>query len=271
MKLPSPKTLLANAVCLLALAWLYGGDLLDAVRARSAEVSAFLAPPPVVWPAVVLAATVGVLGVVLWGLVRGRGEDFKGYRLLPILLVTALFLDLVLMEKQVPLRPEDVAAMSLGHFQEQAQARVSGRSVPSDPAVLHPLVKELGQPPYLVRGSRAEAWSLQVRQECQGPVKEAPGLEVGTLIYCVSPGKETAWVTLVGLPAGERFGSPAVFSVDGEPHVAVVQPILPEEEEAGSPPEEPFREPPGTPAPLEPAPEAAPSVDGGGLAPAPTP
>lgn len=235
MKLPAFKTFLSNVLCLAALVWIYGGDLLDAFRARSAEVSAFLAPPPVVWPAVVLVAMGGVLSVVLWGVGRGRGEDFKGYRLLPILLVTALFFDLVLLEDQVPLRPEDVASMSLSHFQERAQALVNGRIVPSDPAVLRPLVEELGQPPYLVRGTRAQAWSLQVRQECQGPVKEAPGLEAGTLIYCVAPGRETAWVTLIGLPAGTRFGPPSVLSVEGEPHVVVVQPILPEEGEAGAP------------------------------------
>lgn len=245
MKLPSLKTLLSNLACLLALTWLYGGDLLDALRARSAEVAALLAPPPVVWPAVVLAATAGVLGVVLWGGARGHGEDFKGYRLLPILLVTALFFDLVLQESEVPLRPEDVAAMSLSHFQTRAQALVNGRTVPSEPAVLRALVEELGQPPYLVRGSRAQAWSLQVRQECQGPVNEAPGLEVGTLIYCVAPGREAAWVTLVGLPAGERFGHPAVLSVDGEPRVALVQPLPAEQGEAEAPLEESL--PPLTP------------------------
>jgi hypothetical protein len=252
MKLPSFKTLLANIVCLLALAWIFGRDVLTAFRARSAEVSAFLAPPPLVWSAAVLVATVGALGVVLWGMGRGRGEDFKGYRLLPLLLLTALFFDLVFRENPAPLRPEDVAARSLSHFQERAQALVRDRTVPSDPAVLSPLVEELGPPPYLVRGTPVRAWSLQVRQECQGPVKEASGLEVGTLIYCVAPGREVAWVTLVGLPAGERFGLPAVLSVDGEPHVAVVQPRLPEE-----------------PAP---PPEVTPVVsDGGGVAPAPTP
>ncbi|HYO57217.1 hypothetical protein [Archangium sp.] len=222
MKLPPFKTLLANAVCLLTLAWLYGGELLDALRARSAEVSAFLAPPPVVWPAVVLAATVGVLGVVLWGVVRGQGEGFKGYRLLPILLVSALFFDLVLAENQAPLRPEDVATLALRQFQDKAQALSDGRTVPADPEVLQSLLAELGPPPYLIRGARAGAWSLQVRQACQGPVREAPGLAVGTLIYCVAPGRERAWVSLIGLPEGERFGLPTVLSVDGEPYVAVV-------------------------------------------------
>ena len=39
MTLPSPKSLLANAGCLLLLAWLYGGDVRDALLARSSEVA----------------------------------------------------------------------------------------------------------------------------------------------------------------------------------------------------------------------------------------
>jgi hypothetical protein len=267
MKLPSTKTTLANAVCLLVLLWLYGGELYDALRARSAEVAAFLAPPPVSWPAVVLVVTVGVLGVVAWGVWRERPEGFKGYRLLPIVLVCSLFFDMVRLENQVPLRPEDVAAMSLSHFQQKAQELVRGNTVPTDPALLRPLLEEMGQPPYLVRGSRAPAWSLQVRQGCQGPVAEAPGLEVGTFIYCVAPERDTAWVTLVGLPVGERFGLPAVLSVEGEPHVAIVQPALPEEGVGELPRSEPFQVPPEPPA----AEGATAGLDAGGVAPAPNP
>ncbi|PTL78465.1 hypothetical protein [Vitiosangium sp. GDMCC 1.1324] len=273
MKLPTYKTLLANAACLLTLGWLYGGDLRDALRARSAEVSAFLAPPPVVWPSLVLAATAVALGTVLWGVSRDRAEGFKGYRLLPILLVSALFFDLVLAESQMPLRSEDLAALALSQFQEKASALARGQTVPSDPAVLEPLLKELGAPPYLVRGVPARAWSLQVRQECQGPVQEAPGLAVGTLIYCVAPGRGSAWVSLVGLPAGERFGLPSVLSVEGQPHVAIVRPALPEEREAPEAGEEeesievPFQVAPGAPTPDV----ALEATDAGAVAPAPTP
>jgi hypothetical protein len=228
MKLPPARTLAANGACLLALTWLYGGELLDALRARDAEVSAFLEPPGVAWPAGVLAVTVGVLGVVAWGLGRQRGEDFKGYRLLPILLVSALFLELTFFESQVPLRPEDVAIASLRHFQERAQALASEEAVPTEPAVLRPLLEELGPPPYLVRGRPVSAWSLLVRENCAGPLREAPGVQVGTLLYCVAPGREVAWATLVALPEGERFGTPAVLAVAGEPLFALIH--------AGSPP-----------------------------------
>jgi len=267
MKLPAPKTVVTNVACLLVLLWLYGGDLLDGLRARSAEVSAFLTPPRVEWPAVVLVVTVGVLAVVLWGLWHERPEGFKGYRLLPIVLVCALFVDLVLMESQVPLGAEDVALMSLSQFEQRAQSLVNGPTVPSDPAILGPVLEKMGQPPYLVRGTRAEAWSLQVRANCDGPVREAPGLEVGTFIYCVAPDRKLAWVSLVGLPVGERFGRPAVVTEDGEPHVGIVQPVLPEQETVEGSPQGPFQ---GRPEPSEPArpPE---SRDAGGAVPAPTP
>jgi len=262
MTLPSTKTVVANVACLVVLLWLYGGDLVDGLRARNAEVSAFMTPPRVIWPAVVLVALVGVLGVVLWGLVRVREqpEKFKGYRLLPILLVCALFIDLALLESQVPLSPEDVAIMAVGQFEQRAQALVQGVTVPSDPAVLRSVLEEMGQPPYLVRGTRAPAWSLQVRENCEGPIAQAPGLEVGTFIYCVAPDRKVAWVSLVGLPAGERFGRPAVLSRDGEPYVGIVEPGLSDEPEPFQRPSEPS-EPSGTPE----------TGDAGGVAPAPNP
>jgi hypothetical protein len=195
----------------------------DGLRSRSAEVSAFLAPPPLVWPLVVLGLLVGAVGVGLWGVTHGRAEGFKGYRLLPILLVGALFVDLVLAEGQAPLRTEEVAALSLEQFQERAQGLVRAGKVPVDPEVLRPAVEELGPPPYLVHGERAGAFSLQVRQNCDGPVAEAPGMTVGTLLYCVAPDKARAWVSLVGLPAGVRFGPPAVYSAQGKPLEVLVQ------------------------------------------------
>lgn len=263
MTLPTRKTLLLNAACLLVLGWLYGGDLLDALRARSAEVSAFLAPPSRGWPALVLVATLGALGVGLRGALTGQGEGYKGYRLLPILLVCALFFDLVLAEGKVPLPPEDVAMLGLRQVRDKAQALANGRSVPSDPAQLRPLVEGMGQPPYLVRGERARAWTLQVRSGCQGPVQEAPGLEVGTFIYCVSPDRSQAWVTLVALPWGKRFGVPTIFSAEGEPYVMLVQPP-PEPPPAVSPPS-PGEEEPAAPDPFMLPPDA------GVGAPAPTP
>jgi hypothetical protein len=249
MKLPSRKVLLANGVCLLLLSWLYGGDLLDALRARSAEASAFLEPPSLVRPLLVLVVGALALGTVVWGLLRGQGEDFKGYRLLPIVLVGALFVDLVFAEKRMPLSSLDVATMSLKYFQDLAQQQATRDAVPADPVALSPLLQQLGRPPYLVRGQPATQYTLQVRQDCEGPVRSAPGLQPGTFIYCVAAGRKGAWITLVGLPAERRFGAPDVLSVNGEPRFLLVQPQLPEEAPAAEPPSAaPFRGPDGSQA-----------------------
>ncbi|WP_224244167.1 hypothetical protein [Hyalangium gracile] len=242
MTLPSRKVLLANGVCLVLLAWLYGGDVFDAVQARSAEVSAFLEPPPLVRPIIVLVIGTLALGVVVWGLLRRQDDDFKGYRLLPIVLVAALFVDLVFAEKRMPLSSVDLASMSLRYFQDLAQRQATRDAVPADPASLNPLLEQLGRPPYLIRGQPASQYTLQVRQDCEGPVRSAPGLQPGTLIYCVASGRKGAWITLVGLPAERRFGSPEVLSVGGEPRFMLVQPLPSEEAPAPEPaPSEPFR------------------------------
>jgi len=232
MTLPSKKTLLGNLLSLTVLAWIYGGDLSDAVRARSAEVAALSALPSPVGPAVVLALAVLATLVVIGGMARGKAEGFKGYRLLPILLVGSLFVDLVLAESRVPLASLDIASMSLQRFHEQAQALATGLAVPDDPRVLQPLLADLGRPPYLVRGAPVEAYTLQVRKDCEGPVREAPGVRPGTLLYCVAPERRGAWVTLVGLPAEQRFGVPAVLSARGETRFLLVRPTPPAEEPA---------------------------------------
>ena len=119
----------------------------------------------------------------------------------------ALFVDLMVAEPRMPLQSLDLATMSLQYFQELAQQQATADAVPTDPAVLRPLLEKLpGRPPYLVRGQPAAAYTLQVRQDCEGPARSAPGLQPGTLIYCVAPGRKGAWITLVGLPAERRFG-----------------------------------------------------------------
>lgn len=230
MTLPSRKTLLGNLLSLAALAWIYGGDLADAVRARSADVSALVELPSPVRPAVVLCLAALALGVVIvGGLARGRADDFKGYRLLPILLVGALFFDLMLAESRIPIESTDAASMALQRFQKLAQEQSTLDAVVEDPRVLQSFLEQLGRPPYLVRGEQLPGYTLQVRKDCEGPVQEAPGVRPGTLLYCVAPERKGAWVTLVGLSAETRFGPPEVLSVGGQTRFLLVQPALGEE------------------------------------------
>jgi hypothetical protein len=233
---PSRKTLWTNVVCLGALGWIYKNNLSDALRARTAEVSALMSPPSTVRTSIVLGLAGVGLAVFIAGLLRKKPEDFKGYRLLPILLVLALFVDLVLAEGRTPLDSPDMAAVALQRFQGEAQKLATVAAVPARAGELQPFVDALGSPPYLERGIAVPAYALQVRTGCEGPVRDAPGTRPGTLIYCVSPDGKQAWVTLVGLPAEVRFGAPAVLSQRGEPRVAIVRAQLPEEEEKGAPP-----------------------------------
>ncbi|RKH57225.1 hypothetical protein [Corallococcus aberystwythensis] len=228
---PAVKTLLTNVVCLGALGWIYGGDLSDALRARTAEVSALQTPPSAVHASVVLGLTGVGLAVFLAGLLRKKPEGFKGYRLLPVLLVIALFLDLVLVEGKTPLDSPELGAVALQRFQADAQKRATVDAVPSRAQELQPFVDALGAPPYLEHGVPVPAYALQVRMDCEGPVRHAPGTRPGTLFYCVARDGKQAWVTLGGLPAEVRFGAPAVLSQRGEPRVAVVRAQVPGENE----------------------------------------
>ena len=245
MTRPSRKLLLANAGCLLLLAWLYGGDVRDALQARSAEVAAFTELPPLARPAAVLVIGALALGATVWGLLRRRGDDYKGYRLLPLVLVGSLFVDLVVAEQRVPLGSLELASISLQSFHSQVQPLATADAVPADPAVLNPLLEKLGRPPYLVRGQPLSQYTLLVRQDCEGPARSAPGLQPGTLIYCVAPGRKGAWITLVGLPAERRFGTPDVVSEGGEPRFLLVEPVPPGEESGPPvpPSDAPFRDP----------------------------
>lgn len=237
MMRPATRAWLSNAACLGVLVWLYGGDLRDALRARTAEVAAFAQPPSTVQPAVVLAVTAAALLVALYGLARRRGPQFRGYRLLPIVLVSALFLDLLFAESEVPVSSAGAASHALQHFAREAQALSRDGALPTEPAQLQPLLEQLGTPPYLVRGQPAPAYGLQVRTGCAGPVTQAPGAQVGTLLYCVAPGAHTAWVTLVGLPSEQRFGAAQVFSAAGRPRFVTLQPTQPAPGERAAPPQ----------------------------------
>ena len=196
MKRQMIRAWVANALCLAALLWLYAGDLRNALAARRAEVSAFQELPSVLQPALVLAATALALGFALYGLARRRGPDFRGYRLLPIVLVSALFVDLLFSESEVPVSSAGAATFALQHFAAGAQELASGGRLPTRPEKLQPLLEQLGRPPYLVRGAPASAYGLQVREGCEGPVTEAPGAEVGTLLYCVGPRAQVAWAPI---------------------------------------------------------------------------
>ncbi|RYZ41081.1 MAG: hypothetical protein EOO71_13410 [Myxococcaceae bacterium] len=229
---PTRGTRVTNVLCLGALGWLYGGELAEALRVRTAEVSSVTSSPSVARAGVVLGLTAVALAVLLVGLWRKQPEGFKGYRLLPILLVGALFMDLVRSEGRSPLDAEAQASVALRNFHEAAQKQATPEAVPVDARVLQPIVDALGTPPYRLRGVQVTSYALQVRRNCEGPAGDASGTRPGTLLYCVASDGKQAWVTLVGLPAEVRFGAPGVFSSGGRPRFSVVRAGSPEENDA---------------------------------------
>ena len=209
----SRGTLIVNAVFFALLLWLYGGDLLDAFRIPSAEVAALTGPPNAVFAGVVLLLAVACLAATLWGALSGKGGEFKGYRLLPIVGVVAIFVDLFLISSEkLPVSSADQLAYGLSEFRSAVQAKSSERTgVLTDEAALREELARLPSPPYMIRGVRPQAYTLQVRYDCDGPVNDAPGAQAGTVIYCVSADRKKAWITAVALPIGEKFGSPTIF------------------------------------------------------------
>jgi hypothetical protein len=215
MKRPAPILLVDLGTLALALFW-WGGDAIRAVRAQHAWVSALAQPPELGFAILSLVLVLAAAGWAAVGLVQRQGRDFKGYRALPICAVVLLFVDvLVLPSSALPLRSADQLALNLQLFGELASEQMHDGMAPSDPAVLQALASKLGPPPYLVHGEPLHHFQIQIREGCDGPLKSAPGVEVGTLLYCLAKDGKTAWVSAVALPAEVQFGDPAVFSREG--------------------------------------------------------
>ena len=227
MKLP-PALLGVNAVCFAVLAWLYGADLSDYVRARSSAAAALTELPRIAFAIPVLVLTLVAGGVVALAALKRRDSAFKGYRLLPILLVVAIFVDVfVLSETRVPISSADQSAIALHLFARTLSLMSRNQTVPSDASALDQMVHEMGPPPYLEHGRRPDRFALQVRENCEGPIDSAPGARAGTLLYCVSKDRRQGWLTLVGLPAEQRFGDPAIFTRGGKIQFTTVAPAPP--------------------------------------------
>jgi len=198
------------------LAWLYGGDVAEHLQAQGAELYAALTPPDVVFASVVLGFLGACVGAAGWGLWKRQGPAWKGYRLLPILALLALFLDLFVVHGEAQRLPSDVRLSAvLESFAAEATQKSSHDLVVADAKVLEQLALGLGPPGYLVRGKPLEAFRVEVREGCDGPAAPAPGTAAGTLVYCVARDRTQAWVTASALAAERRSGAPEPFTLRG--------------------------------------------------------
>lgn len=219
-------TLAFNAVATALLLWLYSGDALDGVRARTAEVSAFASLPNVGFAAGALVATLLGAGATVVGVLRRRDGAYRGYRVLPVLAVLILFVDLfVLSAQKVPMGASDRVALAISALAQHASEGSTPQGVLDDAQSLEVFVRSLGPPPLLVRGAPRARWELSVRRDCAGPAGALAGEVPGTLVYCLAADRQHAWVTAVAFPREQRFGPPGVFTVGGQPFSAEVLPL----------------------------------------------
>ncbi|MFT3838532.1 MAG: hypothetical protein QM723_16260 [Myxococcaceae bacterium] len=211
-----PKGYLAvSAVSLLLLGWLYGGDVSDALAARNAEVAAFAEPPSLGFALLVLAATLAGAVATIYGAVKKKTGSWRGYRLMPIIVVLVLFVDLVFLSaSRSPLGSADRSFSTLTLLTNQANLAATATRVPRGDE-LQPLMQPLDPPAYLVKGERPKSWRLVERQNCSGPADDAKGEPLGTVIYCTAADGKQAWFSLVALPVEVRFGSPKVMTRGG--------------------------------------------------------
>lgn len=210
------STVVLPAGALLGVLVLWGVDLLTVFRAHRAVVAAVPEPPNLPWALGVLAVGLILAVACAVGWRRGRGPEYRAYRLPPILLVTALFVELfVFGADRVPLTSAERLQVTMQLLAQTASQASHDGQVPRDPAVLARFAAQLGTPPYLLHGAPAGPFHIQVREGCEGPVQDAPGSALGTLLYCVAKDGRSAWITAVALPAERTYGAPSVYTRDG--------------------------------------------------------
>ena len=197
-----------NLSAFVLLLLVFGGDLLDAYRAQHAEVSAMTEPPRAAFAAIALLLTLIAAAVSGYGLRKGKGAEFRGHRLLPILASVLLFIDLLVLSDGMDFPSHELTAAALAQLEQRASNLSQIGEVASEPEVLEPILLELGRPPYLVKGVPLTSWQLELRRGCEGPVNTPEGRPAGTIFYCVSKDAGQAWITAVGLDWTRRFGPP---------------------------------------------------------------
>jgi hypothetical protein len=221
------------------LAVLYGGDVAEHLRIQSAEVYAVSTPPVFPFAAVVLALLGCGVGGAAFGLARRQPPSWRGYRLLPILAVLALFVDLFVLHGDADRMPSDEKLQAQLQVLAEAATHGSGeKRVMDDVRALQALLGELGRPGYLVRGQPVEGFRVEVQTGCSGPRAPPADSPVGTLLYCVELGGQQAWISAQALPAESVSGAAAAFTRQGGLITARVTPAPPrpaKDPESGEP------------------------------------
>lgn len=233
------RTRLAAHLALLAfLLWLYGGDLWRSAQLARAPFAALAASPHV--PLAVVGLVVCALGVGLWVAGLRRGPTWRGRALFPAAAALVLLVDFGVLSSGRPAVPFDLRVdAAVAAVVDGAQELATPAGVPVDVAQLTALAAGAGAPPFFVGGEPLGAWTLELVRGCAGPALESAGRAPGTLVYCVAPDRQTAWVS--GVTLDGPFGQPRVRAGEGAPGRVVAPP--PEREAPDEPPPPAWGEP----------------------------
>jgi hypothetical protein len=226
--------LLIVAALVLFQLWLAGGEVFIAARLPSATYAAIHDAPELALPLV--GTIVGLAGlamiVALW---LGRLTPSRTTRLMTLAVAGLVLAELWSASGRDSSTVESRAAGAMLNVSARAHDASDRGALPTDPRLLLAAFDDQGPAPFFKAGTRL-AWSLDVRSGCNGPALDDRGREPGTVIYCLSPNRDRAWLAVVSVDS--LFGAPFVLTSD-EPVLAM--PATPDVErfDEGPPPEEP--------------------------------
>ncbi len=242
---PFPWGLAAGNLLSLALGLaVAAGNFWKSRQGARAEVSALLALPSAPAYGALTLGVAAAAAASLMALVRRRPAGHRAYRLLPIAAALVIFAHgFVLPPFEPPLPSNEIALAQLAMGRDALSAEPA---LPAEPGPVEEAFHDM-RPPYLVRGAAVPRWTVLTRRDCDGPWLEPPaGVRAGTLLYCLAPAANEAWMTAVG--AGpEQFGEPSVIKVGGQPQVAWLKPSPMSAPQPPSPPELGEAKPPAAP------------------------
>lgn len=226
---PMPVRLAASVTLLAVLGWLFGGDAYVLWQLHQEPFVALAFVPSL--PFTLLGLGVAVVGAVtlVAGLLMKKQVNWRGYLVLPVLGAALVAIDLGVLAPVRPGIPVDAqafAALSLVG-EELLSTAAEGRLL-AEPNRLQHALQRLGPPPFFQRGTQLGAWSVDLRQHCDGPAIDPRGRLPGTVLACVSADESTAWLTVVTL------GTPV--RTDGSWLEVVQAPAPGAEREADEPP-----------------------------------
>lgn len=183
--------------------------------ALSQPASALLSIPPA-WFWIPVAVVGAVLAVLALACAALRLSD-RPVRAFYVFAAVTLFLQVfVLPDVYLPamITADFTATNALRVVATRLGAEADDGRLPVDPETLARAVDGLPPPPYQRQGAPVRRWHIVLRTGCTGPARQAEGLGIGTVLYCLAEGGHHGWLTFVG--TGGRQVGPAALGRDAD-------------------------------------------------------